>query len=87
LKIKIYRIIILPVGLCGCKIWSLTLRGENGLRLFEKRLLKRIFSLRRRKFEVAAEDRILRSFTNNTSNQGRWVGGPCSAPGRNEKFI
>ena len=35
LKIKIYKTIILPVLLCGCEIWSLTLREECRLRVFE----------------------------------------------------
>ena len=44
LKIKIYRTIILPV-LYGCETWSLTLREEHRLRVFENRVL-RIFWLR-----------------------------------------
>ena len=43
LKIKIYRIIILPVVLCGCESWSRTLREESRLRVFENRVLRRIF--------------------------------------------
>jgi len=43
LKIKIYRIIILPVVLYGCETWSLTLREESRLRVFENRVLGRIF--------------------------------------------
>jgi hypothetical protein len=38
LKIKIYRTIILPVVLYGCETWSLTLREEGKLRVFEKRI-------------------------------------------------
>jgi len=37
LKIKIYRTIILPVELYGCETWSLTLREERRLRVFENR--------------------------------------------------
>jgi len=40
LKIKIYRTIILPVVLCGCETWSLTLREECRLRVFENRVLR-----------------------------------------------
>jgi len=47
LKIKIYRIIILPVVLYGCKTWSLTLREERRLRVFENRVLRRIFGPKR----------------------------------------
>jgi hypothetical protein len=43
LKIRIYRIIILPVVLYGCEIWSLTLKEERRLRVFENRVLRSIF--------------------------------------------
>jgi len=43
IKIKIYSTIILPIVLCGCKTWSLTLREEHRLRVFENRVLRRIF--------------------------------------------
>ena len=42
-KFKIYRIIILPVVLYGCETWSLTLREERKLRVFENMVLRRIF--------------------------------------------
>jgi len=47
LKIKIYRTIILPIVLYGCETWSLTLREERKLRVFENRVLRRIFGPRR----------------------------------------
>jgi hypothetical protein len=47
LKIKIYKIIILPVVLYECKTWSLTLREERRLRVFENRVLRRIFGPKR----------------------------------------
>jgi hypothetical protein len=47
LKIRIYKMIILPVVLYGCETWSLTLREEHGLRVFENRVLKRIFGPKR----------------------------------------
>ena len=43
LKIKIYRIIILPVVLYGCEAWSLILREEKKLRVFENMVLRIIF--------------------------------------------
>jgi hypothetical protein len=43
LKIKIYRPIILPVVLYGCEAWSLTLREERMLKVFENRVLRRVF--------------------------------------------
>ena len=57
LKIKIYRYIILPVVLYGCETWSLILRAERKLRVFEKMVLRRIFGPRRD--EVAGEWRRL----------------------------
>jgi hypothetical protein len=38
-KILIYRTVVLPVVLYGYETWSLTLREERGLRLFENRVL------------------------------------------------
>ena len=46
-KIKIYRTIILPVLLYGCETWSLILREEHRLRVFENRVLRRIFGPKR----------------------------------------
>jgi len=43
LKIKIYRTIIFLVILYGCETWSLTLREERKLRVFENKVLRRIF--------------------------------------------
>ena len=47
LKIKIYRTIILRVVLYGCEAWSLILREERKLRVFENMVLRRIFGPRR----------------------------------------
>ena len=47
LKIKIYRSIILPVVLYGCETWSLTLREEHRLRVFEYRVFRRVFGPKR----------------------------------------
>jgi hypothetical protein len=46
-KIKIYETTILPVVLYGCETWSLTLREENRLRVFENRVPRRIFGPKR----------------------------------------
>ena len=46
-NIKIYRIIILPVVLYGCETWSLKLSEERRLRVFENRVLRRIFGPKR----------------------------------------
>jgi hypothetical protein len=42
-KVKTYITINLPVVLYGCETWSLTLREQHRLRVFEKRDLRRIF--------------------------------------------
>jgi hypothetical protein len=47
LKIRIYRTIILPVVLYGCETWSLTLKEERRLRVFENRVLRILFGPKR----------------------------------------
>jgi hypothetical protein len=49
IKIKIHRITMLPVTLYGCETWSLTLREEERLRVYENRVLRRIFVHKRDK--------------------------------------
>jgi len=61
LKIKIYRTIILPVVLYGCETWSLTLREERKLRVFENMVLRRIFGPRRDEVTGNGGDCITRS--------------------------
>jgi hypothetical protein len=51
------KTIILPVVLYGCETWSLTLREEHRLRVFENRVLRRIFGPKRD--EVTGEWRKL----------------------------
>jgi hypothetical protein len=83
LKIKTYRTIILPVGLYGCETWSLTLREERKLRVFENKVLRRIFGPRRD--EVTGEWRRLHNELNDLysspnnvrvikSRRMRWAG-------------
>jgi hypothetical protein len=47
IKIKIYRTIILPVILYGCETWLLTLKEGCRLRVFENRVLRKIFGPKR----------------------------------------
>ena len=84
LKIKIHKTIILPVVLYGCETWSLTLREERKLRVFENMVLRRIFGPRRE--EVTGEWRRLHNEEVNglysspsivrviTSRRMRWAG-------------
>jgi hypothetical protein len=58
-KVKIYKTIIVPVVLYGYETWSLTLREEHRLRVFENRVLRRIFGPKR--YEVTGEWRKLHS--------------------------
>jgi hypothetical protein len=49
---------ISPVVLCGCETWSLTLRGERKLRVFENRLVRRIFGPEREGVTGNGEDYV-----------------------------
>jgi hypothetical protein len=42
-KVRIYKTIILPVVLYGCETWSVIVREEHKLSVFENRVLRRIF--------------------------------------------
>jgi hypothetical protein len=47
---KMYKTVVLPVVLYGCEIWSLfTLREENRLKVFENKVMRRIFGSKREK--------------------------------------
>jgi hypothetical protein len=46
-KVRMYKAIIFPVVLYGCETWSLTLREEHKLRVFENRVLRKIFGPKR----------------------------------------
>jgi hypothetical protein len=58
-KVKIYKNIILLVVLYGCETWSLSLKEKYRLRVFENRVLGRIFGPKRE--EVTGEWRKLHS--------------------------
>ena len=57
LKVNTYKTIILPAVLFGCETWSLALREENMLRLFENKVLRKTFGAKRD--EIKAEWRKL----------------------------
>ena len=61
LKIKIYRTITLPVVLYECETWSLTLREERRLRVFENRVLRRVFWPKTDEVAGNGENYIMRS--------------------------
>jgi hypothetical protein len=42
-NVKVYKTIILPLVLYGCETWSLVPREEDRLRVFENRVLRRIY--------------------------------------------
>ena len=60
LRVKIYRTIILPVVVYGCESWSLKLRDERRLRVFEDRVL-RIFGPKRVEVTGVHEKYVMRS--------------------------
>ncbi|KAJ4426699.1 hypothetical protein ANN_26497 [Periplaneta americana] len=57
LKVRIYKTVILPVVLYGCETWTLTLREEHRFRVFENKVLRKIFGAKRD--EVTGEWRKL----------------------------
>ncbi|KAJ4448244.1 hypothetical protein ANN_10258 [Periplaneta americana] len=57
LKVRIYKTVILPVLLYGCETWTLTLREEHRLKVFENKVLRKIFGAKRD--EVTGEWRKL----------------------------
>jgi hypothetical protein len=60
LNIGVYKTITLPVVLYGCETWSLRFREEHGLRVFENRVLRRMFGPKRD--EATGESCITKSF-------------------------
>ncbi len=95
LKIKIYRTIILPLVLYGCETWSLTLREERRLKVFENRVL-RIFGPKRDR--VTGEWRKLHNeelndlyyltqYCSGNKNEKNEMGGACSAYEGEERHV
>jgi hypothetical protein len=71
LKIKIYRTVILPVVLYGCETWSISLREEHRLRVFEKRVLKIFGPKREELHSLYSSPNIVRVIK---SRRMRWAG-------------
>jgi hypothetical protein len=95
-KVKIYKTIILPVVLYGCETWSLTLREEHRWRVFENRVLRRMFGPKMD--EVTGEWRKLHNEEPNNlysspdiisqvEVKANEVGGACGTHGRGEKSV
>jgi hypothetical protein len=95
-KVKIYKTIILPIVLYGCETWSLTLGKEHRLRVFENRVLRRIFGPKRD--EVTGEWRKLHSeghhilcsspdIIKQIKSRPNEVGRACGTYGRGEKSV
>jgi hypothetical protein len=61
-KVRVYKNIVLPVVLYGCETWSLTVREEHKLRMFENRVLRRIFGPKRGGVTGGWRNCIMRNF-------------------------
>jgi hypothetical protein len=91
IKIRIYRTIILPVVLYGCETWSIKLKEEHRLRVFENRVLKRKFGPKRD--EVTGDWRKLHNeelhnlYSPNIIRMMRKMGGACSSNGGEEECM
>jgi hypothetical protein len=66
-----------PVVLYGCETWSLTLREERRLMVFENRVLTKIFETQRDEVTGSGENYIMRSLIISTP-QIKEMGGACS---------
>ncbi|KAJ4430952.1 hypothetical protein ANN_19545 [Periplaneta americana] len=55
LKVRIYKTVILQVALYGCETWTVTSREKQRLRVFDNKVLRKIFGLRRMKLQENGE--------------------------------
>jgi hypothetical protein len=62
IKLRIYKTIILTVVLYGCGIWSLTLRDEYRLKVFQNSVLRIILGLKKDEGMEGWRNYIMRSF-------------------------
>jgi hypothetical protein len=94
-KIRVYRTVVLPVVLYGCETWSLTLREEQRLRVFENRVLRGYLGLRGTRRRGIGEDYITRNLMTCTHQkyysgnqiEKNEMGGACSTYGGKERCI
>jgi len=86
IKIKIYRTIILPGVLYGCKTWSLTLKEERRLRVFENRVLRRIFGPKRDEVTREWSNCIMQYYSNDQIEKNE-MGVACSTYGGEDRCI
>jgi hypothetical protein len=96
-KVKIYKTIILPDVLYWCETWSLTLREEHRLKVFENSVLRRIFGSKRDEvtrqwmklhsgsFIICTHNQILLGRSNQI--KANEVGGACGMHGRGKKHV
>jgi hypothetical protein len=61
LKTMIYRTTILPVVLYGCETWSVTMREERRLRVFDNKVLRGIIGPKRDEITGRGNNYIIRS--------------------------
>jgi hypothetical protein len=97
IKIKIYRTVILPRILYGYETWFLTLREEHRLRVYENRVLMRIFGLKRDEVEgdwgrLHNEEPhdlyiLLTKYNSGSKIKNSEMGGACSTYGGEERCI
>jgi hypothetical protein len=59
---RIYKTIILPVIFYGCETWYLTIREEHRMRVFENKVLRRIFGPKREEVTGGWRKLLMRSF-------------------------
>jgi hypothetical protein len=88
-KVKIHRTIILPVVLCGCEAWYLTLREEHRLTVFENRVLRRIFGPKRDEIigEKVAQWELHNLYSSPDQIKENEVDRACATHGRGEKRV
>jgi hypothetical protein len=94
LKVRIYKTIILPVVIYGCETGSLTVREEHKLRVFENRVLRRIFGPKRdglmggwRKLHNEELHNLYSSPSTIRIIKSRRVGGTCGTNGEEEERV